>query len=243
MTQGVPPTPMILGVPSNRRPRWPRFKTRRQFGSRRSGQPRRGDLLWVRHARDHAASRALVRKLSLQPAKSFWLVPLAARAAIRRILVPVDFSERSAVALTAALELARQFGVRQCLTLHVDFPDSRLLDPPWDDAWRSEQQQTWERFVATVDIHGVDVVPLFRTSIQAARHIHEVAGSYEADLVVMATRGRTPAAERLLPSVTVCFARDSRFPLLVLKPADTPLTACSALREKLFTPRGHNVFE
>jgi len=29
----------------------------------------------------------------------------------------------------------------------------------------------------------------------------------------------------------------------VLKPTDTPLTARSALCEKLFTPRGHNVFE
>jgi nucleotide-binding universal stress UspA family protein len=204
---------------------------------------RAAELNWVRHSRCDAASRSRVRNLVLYSPASVWCVPPGAATRVRRILVPTDFSERSVAALQVAAELARRFGLRQCLTLHVYFPDSRLLDDRSRAFWRERKQPEWEAFVSAVDTRGIEVVPLYREAVHVPRHIHEAAGRYETDLVVMATRGRSRAASVVLPSVTAETARDCRVPLLALKIDPAPLSALWALREKVTARNGNPAFD
>jgi nucleotide-binding universal stress UspA family protein len=195
------------------------------------------DLTWLRHDCREADSRRLVRKLVLYSAAPVWLVPRAAPPEIRSILVPTDFSARSAQALAFAADLARRLGIRQCATLHVSFPDWRFFVRSWDECWLDRKHEEWERFINGIDIRDIDVAPLFRTSIHTARQILEAAQSYRADLVVLTTRRRTRWSECLLPSLAAQAAASSAVPMVVLKPAPRPLSGGAAMCEALFARR------
>jgi nucleotide-binding universal stress UspA family protein len=122
------------------------------------------------------------------------------------ILVAVDFSEDSDVAVTAAHELAKQYGS----TLHVvhafelvtplvspyqvAVPDLYLVES------RNAATKRLEEVVAKVRSEGV-TVESHLTEAPAAPAIARIAADIGADLVVMGTRGMTGLKHLVLGSV------------------------------------------
>jgi nucleotide-binding universal stress UspA family protein len=78
------------------------------------------DLMFVGHKHDTPGRRAIARRLAMKAPCSVWMVPEGSPASIRRILVPVDFSDHSEDTLRVAVDLARASGA-QCVPLHVYF--------------------------------------------------------------------------------------------------------------------------
>jgi nucleotide-binding universal stress UspA family protein len=122
------------------------------------------------------------------------------------ILVAVDFSEHSDAAVTAAHELAKQYGA----TLHVvhafelvtplvspyqvAVPDLYLVES------RKAATKRLEEVVAKVGAKGV-TVKSHLTEAPAAQAIARIAQDVGADLVVMGTRGMTGLKHLVLGSV------------------------------------------
>lgn len=136
---------------------------------------------------------------------------------IKRILVPVDFSEFSAKAVTYGLELARKFGA-QLQLLHVVelvpivFHEGAVYSTS-DLAELIKAAEVELAKVAhgeTVDIvrHTVDGHPL----VQILRHAKE----HEVDLIVIGTHGRTGLAHLFLGSVAENVVRKAPCPVLTV---------------------------
>lgn len=146
--------------------------------------------------------------------------------AVHRLLVPIDFSDASGVALDHAQEIAHTYGASIDL-LHVvpepsapaaygkrgvPFPTQEVLD-------RVEKQLTT---MARNDLGGEHVQVAAR-----AGHIPTTILDYcdetDADLIVLATHGRTGLDRALLGSVTERVLRQSPQPVFVVKPAQKSL--------------------
>ena len=148
-----------------------------------------------------------------------------ARASLfRRILVPYDFSAPSDRALIVAADLAKHHGGR-VTALHVLTPLYSGLGYPAqaEIAWTppaqlvEEQRRHLERTVReTLGKKASDVVCLAAMG-DAASEI--LAACRNADVVVMATLGRTGLGHLLIGSIAEKIVRHSPVPVLTIRAA------------------------
>jgi len=198
---------------------------------------RQVDLLLVGHGRGHSGRRALARRLAMKAPCSVWMVPEGSPATIRRILVPIDFSDHAEDTLRVAVALARISGAA-CVPLHVYFNEAVVTFEGYDQILRGEEAQAYEKFVAPIDCQGVDVTPLFEEGANVAHVIGRVAERVAADLIVMGTRGRSRSAAILLGSVTEETILEARVPLLAVKHYGARLGVLQALLDRRFLRGG-----
>lgn len=140
---------------------------------------------------------------------------------IRRILVPVDFSEKSERSLDYAIELAKKFESRITLVHAYEIPvygftDATLVATPDLAARLSDAaQKTLDELVESRRDRGVPIEGVLRNGV-AWEEIAAVAKQIHADLIVIGTRGRRGLARALLGSVAESVIRTSDVPVLTI---------------------------
>lgn len=141
--------------------------------------------------------------------------------AVRRILVPVDFSDASEVAVDHAKEIALTYGAEIDL-LHVVeqpfYPSAYGIDSvtfPTQEVVDRVEKQLGE--LARTEI-GYEHVMVEATAGDPADEILSHVDDNESDLVVIATHGRTGLDRILLGSVAERVLRRSEAPVFVVKP-------------------------
>jgi nucleotide-binding universal stress UspA family protein len=196
------------------------------------------DLILIGHRKRRSGRRSLARRLAMNAPCSVWMAPEGSAAEVSRMLVPVDLSERSAEVLAEATRVAAAFGLQSVDTLHVYFEQSAA---PRDEEYEErvhdrEEAALWE-LVARVELHGVDLNPLFEESVHVADTIRRVAEQRQADLIVMGTRGRSRSAGILLGSETEETIVETPIPVLAVKRFGSRLSFLQALLDKRFRER------
>ncbi len=170
-----------------------------------------------------STARAVLAKSSCP----VWVQPGPPQA-IHRILVPVDLSEESLLALATARDLAPRFRARVS-ALNV-FDSVSLAAIPWDgyttftdfDAIRSGSLEAFEKAMKAFDWDGVD----HDVSFVEGRPADEIlARARENDLVVMGTHGRTGFASALLGSVAYEVLKSTTRPVMVVRKAARRFTS------------------
>jgi nucleotide-binding universal stress UspA family protein len=195
---------------------------------------RETDLFFVGHRQNQPGRRALARRLAMKAPCSIWMVPEGAAPGVRRILVPIDFSDHAADALAVATSLARLLGLPECLALHVYFNEARATYEEYDQVLRGREDDAFRRFLAPINCQGVRVVPAFEEGANVPHVILRAAKKQQADLIVMATRGRSRSAAILLGSTTEDTIIDTPVPLLVVKHFGARLGVLQALLDRRF---------
>jgi nucleotide-binding universal stress UspA family protein len=203
----------------------------------------RADALVIGHRHDHPGKWALARRLAMKATCSVWMVPEGSPPEIRRILVPVDFSEHAADTLHVATSLARLVGLEECFILHDYFHAASLDYEGYARVVRSEEDRALSRFLAPLDCQGIRIVPLFEESPSISRLIHRVSAQHRVDLIVMSTRGRSRSSAILLGSVTEDVIITTRIPLLVVKHFGARMRLLDAILDKDFLRKGNVWFD
>lgn len=140
---------------------------------------------------------------------------------IRRILLPTDFSEASLEAFSYAVEVAHRFDA-EILLMHVlevhppvlmEFAlEARVFDMA--SALRGEAEARLEEMRTRIP-PGVQTVALLVQGF-AAETILEAIGTYDIDLVVLATHGRTGWRHLVFGSVAEKVVRLAGVPVLTV---------------------------
>lgn len=178
--------------------------------------PNNIDLLLVGH-RESNGHHSLAQRLAMVCSCSIWMVPENFAAKIGRIIAPIDFSPPSADSLAQAAALAAKVKIPACVAVHV-YADASVVRYDDHEAVKHEEEKLiFVDFLRGVDTHGVQVNPVFVEGIFAADKILEEAANYQADLIVVSTRGHNEAASILLGSVTSSIMAEAKMPVLVIK--------------------------
>ncbi|MFN8624543.1 MAG: universal stress protein [Candidatus Binatia bacterium] len=145
--------------------------------------------------------------------------------AIKRIVVPIDFSKDSRDALAYATEFAAAFGAEVAL-LHVVEPiysaaPADMYTANANVAALLEQQgrvaeTQLRRIAAGVEKKGRRVRTAIKTGA-AAKVIVDSAKKDRADLIIMATHGRTGLAHMFMGSVAEKVVRGAACPVLTVR--------------------------
>ncbi|HEY7496778.1 MAG TPA: universal stress protein [Candidatus Tectomicrobia bacterium] len=128
-----------------------------------------------------------------------------AQAAMRRILLPIDAGDLSLVAVGPAIELASLFGA-EMLLVHV-LDDNLAGELPMPDIERAQEM------VTTAGLHTEVVLERG----DAADRILAVSAERQADLIVIATHGRSGLQRWVLGSVAERVMRAAPVPLLLVQ--------------------------
>jgi nucleotide-binding universal stress UspA family protein len=146
--------------------------------------------------------------------------------AIRRILVPIDFSEASRAAFDYAIELARSVGASVDV-LHVwevpTFlaPGSAVVvgasGTSLVEMVRTAAEDGLEKFVTDAAARGAKVNEWRAEPGSPAFAITEAARTAEYDLIVIGTHGRTGLSRALIGSVAERVVRHAPCPVLTVR--------------------------
>jgi nucleotide-binding universal stress UspA family protein len=186
--------------------------------------------------------RRMARRLAMKAPCSVWMVPCGTPPAIRRILAPIDFSERSADTLSVAAALTEASGQDECDALHIYFNDAAVSFDEFDEALAGDRWQRFSIFTAPVDLHGVFTRASFVECSRVAPAIVRFAESAGSDLIVMGTRGRSTSAAVLLGSETEQVLMSSPVPVLAVKHFGSRLRLFRALRDERLRARANERF-
>ncbi|MBP1686634.1 MAG: uspa protein [Deltaproteobacteria bacterium] len=145
--------------------------------------------------------------------------------AIKRILVPIDFSKDSLDALTYATQFAASFGADVTL-LHVVEPiyyaaPTDIYTANANIAALLEQQRRVAetqlgRIASSLEKKGQRVRAAIKTGA-ASKVIVDSAKKERADLIIMATHGRTGLAHMFMGSVAEKVVRSAACPVLTVR--------------------------
>ncbi len=141
---------------------------------------------------------------------------------LKRILVPVDFSEFSKKAVRYAVRFAEQFGASLILVHVVDpvrYPESVIIPPAMEEANQARVRQArkalgaFARKVLPVTVTS-ETVPLLGVPFE---EIVKAAKTMEADLIVIGTHGHTGLKHLLLGSTAERVVRLAPCPVLTVR--------------------------
>ena len=196
------------------------------------------DLVLLGHRRSRSARRSLARRLAMTAPCSVWMVPNGSAAKLERILIPIDFSDKAADALRVGSAIASLAGLEQAVALHVFFNQASVTYDEYDDILRENEAEAFRIFAARIDLHGVDVIPLFEEGPNVAHTVNRIAVEGKADLVVMGTRGRSRSAAILLGSETDHTIMETKIPILAVKHFGARLRLLQVLLDPRMRERG-----
>ena len=140
---------------------------------------------------------------------------------MKKIIVPVDFSEHSEYALETAAMLASRNDA-ELLVLHMlEMSDNMLLD---SDNEHNEKtvffyklaEKKFNEFLNKDYLKDINVVPLVK-HFKVFKEVSEVAEEHSADLIVMGSHGASGFSEIFVGSNTEKVVRHSEVPVLVIK--------------------------
>jgi nucleotide-binding universal stress UspA family protein len=145
------------------------------------------------------------------------------------ILVPTDFSGLSCEAFSWAMLLAKEFKAN-IVIVHVisaRAAEEMTAQPgnPWERVLEREDNAMIESFKHCLQ-SGFGQTVETQTFVEvgpAAEKIIEAAKEKDADLIVMATHGRTGLSHALMGSVAEKVVRQASCPVLTMRPKGEPL--------------------
>ncbi len=140
---------------------------------------------------------------------------------MKKVIVPIDFSEHSEHALKAAALLAKRNNI-EIVALHMlDLNIASLSDSASDIQAQSVfylklAEKKIKTFLKKEYLKGLNVTPVIKHYL-SFREINEIAEEVKADLIVMSSHGVSGIKEIFVGSNTEKVVRFATIPVLVLK--------------------------
>ena len=147
----------------------------------------------------------------------------------KNILVPTDGTKLSSSAISEAAKLAKQFGSKLVLFYAAPFPHLSPVSEGMSAPGRTEERESAEREMeaeaekilasaaSSVNLEGVTVERQFTVTDWPHEAIIKAAKTFQCEVIVMASHGRSGISAVLLGSVTNKVLTPSTMPVLVVR--------------------------
>ncbi|WP_196891095.1 universal stress protein [Aureivirga marina] len=169
---------------------------------------------------------------------------------MKRILVPIDFSEQSANAAKVAAKFARKTG-SEIYLLHMFELPSDVIDPtnftssetgPLKVMYMKKVHEKFEKFKQSEFFEGLTVIE----SVQFHRTfegIIDASKQHEIDLIIMGSHGASGLEEFFIGSNTEKVVRNSEIPVLVIKDNNEDFEVKDVVFASDFTKENKKTFD
>ncbi|MCT4630801.1 universal stress protein [Winogradskyella sp.] len=140
---------------------------------------------------------------------------------MKKIIVPIDFSEHSEFALEAAANLAQKYG-SELIVLHMLELSNAILTINGNSIneeavfFLKLAEQKFEAFLDRPYLEGVKVTPIVK-HFKVWSEVNDVANDHNANLIIMGSHGASGVKEVFIGSNTEKVVRHADVPVLVIK--------------------------
>lgn len=192
------------------------------------------DLLIVGKQSSKQNSGEIAEKLTRKAPCSVFMVPTNSKLEINKIMVSIDFSEHSILAMEVAVELGKAIGISQIDCLHVyklpiGYYKTGKSEQEFADIMKSHAEKALQTFIKNIDLKGLSVESHFILHDKTAQAIQQASQEQEPDLLILGAQGRNAGASLLLGSVTEGIIRSIDIPLLAVKKKGAGLNLLQAI--------------
>ena len=142
-------------------------------------------------------------------------------SAIKKILVPTDFSEASKAALKYACELAKATNASVCILHAVENP---YPVEQFERSARRELEAFLEAVLTPDEGKQYRARLVLRSGVASQEILRYLQEHDDVDIVVMATHGRGGVARLMMGSVADTLVRTARCPVLTIRVPDVERT-------------------
>ncbi|MBC2845811.1 universal stress protein [Winogradskyella flava] len=140
---------------------------------------------------------------------------------MKKIIVPVDFSEHSEYALEAAASIAKKYD-SELIVLHMLELSNAIITA--DNESLNEEavfylklaEQKFEKFLEKPFLEGIKITPIVK-HFKVWSEVNDIANQHHANLIVMGSHGVSGVKEVLVGSNTEKVVRHADIPVLVIK--------------------------
>ena len=195
------------------------------------------DLIVLGHKLERSGRRSLARRLAMKAPCSMWLAPNGSPDRISKIVVPIDFSNQSAEALTTAAVIAKRLELPGCTALHVYYDQTAASFEEYDAVVRENFETAFGSFVSRLETQGVVFERLFLEAPSVSRAVSHLAEQGKLDLIVMGSRGQSRSAAILLGSESEQVISETSVPVLVVKQPGERIGLLQVLLDREFRTR------
>lgn len=142
--------------------------------------------------------------------------------AMKKILIPTDFSENAINATKAAAEIARKTNAELILLHIVELPQEAMdaINPghevPEIIFFKQFAEQKLTEASTSPDLHGLTVYQILKLG-RTLNNVTEIAETNNVDLIVMGSHGASGYKEFFVGSNAEKVVRNSEIPVLVIK--------------------------
>lgn len=185
------------------------------------------DLIIVGEKQERSSSGIIPSKLCRQAGCSVLYVPDSRKQAlIDNVLIPVDFSSYSDLAIDFAEELNQKNEIKQFYLQHIyqAIPSYNMMKTyeQMRSTMEANAREAYERYIEKrkLAINDAKIQPLFTLDEKnsPAYHIHEEARKHYCDLIIMGAKGHSNVAAMFVGSTTEKLLKiDKVIPVLILK--------------------------
>lgn len=139
-------------------------------------------------------------------------------SAPKKILVPVDLSSRSEIAVGYAAMLAGVTKASLVVMLNINLPEQEVLEElaAAEHLTLEEAAETALRRVGSLHAPKVEISCVIRSKSSPADAILEVVDTEAADMIVLASHGRSGMSRWWLGSVAEKVSRHAHVPLVIV---------------------------
>lgn len=182
------------------------------------------DLLIIGRKTAVESSANITRKIARKALCSVLTVPENSNPKIRKILIPIDFSEYSTIALDRAFRLAKKIPL-EITCLHIySLPNGYLSSgktaEEYSEIMKRNAEKRYRQFIRPFHNDKIKISCRFQldTNNVGAKIIFNIALVEGADLICIGSRGRTSMAAAFLGSTTEkLLLHNFSIPTLVIK--------------------------
>ncbi|MFL0353648.1 universal stress protein [Xanthomarina sp. GH4-25] len=140
---------------------------------------------------------------------------------MKKIIVPIDFSEHSEYALEAAVKLAKNNNA-EILALHMLEMSDAVINTTDSEQYQKAvfflrlAEKKFNEFLDKPYLKAATITPIVK-HFKVFSEVNDVAQEHDADLIVMGSHGSSGLSEIFVGSNTERVVRHSEIPVLVLK--------------------------
>ncbi len=198
------------------------------------------DLIIIGQKKNIPGTGVLAQRLARRATCNLLIIPEGATPNVRKILVPVDFSRYSKLALETVAQLSQQRGrdieiyVQNVYNVPAGYHYTGKSYEDFADIMRKNAEKDLDKFLARTDTKGIELKKVFSLDVNdnLASDIYDLANEIRPDGIVIGAKGRSAAASLLLGSMAEKLVGSRmEFPLLIVRPRGETAGLLETLRD------------
>ena len=168
------------------------------------------DLIIAGRKKKSTSSGVLMSRLARRSDCSFLMIAEGKPFDFTRILVPVDFSEHSALAIMKALDFANlsstpekvEIFAQNVYTVPSGYHTTGKTHKEFAEIMKENAMKSYEAFIKGIDLAGKKIKPIYslNDNDEFVSDIREQAKRHKTDLIIIGARGQTATSMLFLGS-------------------------------------------